>query len=282
MIPVSTPLSRARPSHRVSWARALRVLTACILLVVTAGIPARAQPMTVEMLLARIFSTDDREPYDLTANFTGTLALVVGGSRLVGMAVGTFHEWRAAAQPKHWKVMVQRLELPTLLHPFAGALRRAIEDKAAEQSESLETLRSHDLFILEERPGGRYLLAGIRRDLIDEAIDRYGQPQHKLDPATRRYIARWLYTSPSMREWIVRRGGPYALQTVADDQGLVHDLVLRYNWGQIDMTFAYVTVDGQALWREVSSQVASDVNGVGHVDGQLTLTFSQYRLSQVH
>ncbi len=283
MISRLTTTFRARLHRDLRSSTVIRMLATVVIVILTTGvIPAQAQPITVDMLLARIFSSEDREPYELTANFAGSINLVANGSRLAGTAAGTFREWREAGQPKHWKVTVQRLDLPVLLRPFSGTLQRAIEDRAEAQSDSLGTLRSHDLFILEERPGNRYVLAGIRRDIVDEAIDRYGRPQHKEDAATRQHIARWLYTAPLMREWRVRRGGPYALQAVANEQGLVHDLVLYYNWGQIAMTFAYVTVSGQTVWQEVSSVVTSEVSGVGHVDGHLTLTFSQHRLSQLH
>ncbi len=256
------------------------MLAALFTAVLTAALPARAQPQTIETLLARIFGTDDQAPYDLMANFAGTLALDVKDGRWVSTTSGTFHEWRAKGEPRHWQITIERLDLPTLLRPFSSALRRAIEERAAMQSESLETLHSHDLFILEDRPSGRYLLGGIRHDLVDDAIDRYGHTQDKTDPSTRRHIARWLYTAPTMRDWIVRRGGPYALQTVVDDLGLVHTLTLDYNWGRLNMTFAYLTVGGHSLWREISSVVMSEIDGLGHVNGQLTLTFSQHRLAQ--
>lgn len=256
------------------------MLAALLAAVLIASLPARAQSLPIETLLARIFSMDNQAPYDVTANFTGTLALDVKDGRWVSATAGTFHEWRERGQPRHWKVTIERLELPALLRPFSTALRRAIEDRAAMQSEGLETLRFHDLFILEERPGGYYVLGGIRHDLVDEAIDRYGHAQDKANPSTRRHIARWLYTSPTTRDWIVRRGVPYALQTVVDDLGLAHTLALYYNWGRLDMTFAYVTVGGHSLWREVSSIVTSEIEGLGHVNGQLTLTFGQHRFAQ--
>ncbi len=261
-----------------------RILVLIVVATVILGtvVPVQAQPSMVDTLLARIFGTEDREPYELTANFTGSLDLVISGSRVVGTAVGTFREWRTAGQPRHWKVTIQQLDLPMLIRPFSEALRRAIEDKASAQLESLETLRSHDLFILDEQPDGRYVLAGIRHDLVDEAIDRYGHPQDKQDIGTRRQIARWLYTSPSMQDWIVRKGGPYALHVVADEHGLVHDLVLSYDWGQVNLTFAYVVVARQPIWREVTSAVTSEVHGFGQVNGQLTLTFSQHRLELLH
>ncbi len=258
---------------------AIRFVAALLTAVLVMALPARAQSLPIDTLLARIFSTDDQTPYDLTANFTGTLTVGIKDGQWVGVAAGSLHEWRLKGQQRHWRVSVERLDLPTLLRPFSGPLRRAIEERAAMQSEGLEALRSHELFIFAEQPGGRYVLGGIRRDLVDEAIDRYGRAADKGDPATRRAIARWLYTAPTMRDWIVRRGGPYSLQAVADDTGLVHTVTLNYNWGRLDLTFAYVTVGGHVLWREVSSAVISEIEGIGHVTGHLTLTFSQHRFA---
>ncbi len=269
------------PNAQPTLARlgAMRFVAALLSAILVIAIPARAQSLSIDTLLARIFSTDDQTPYDLNANFSGTLTVGVKDGRWVGVATGSFHEWRLKGEQRRWRVSVERLELPTLLRPFSGPLRRAIEERAAMQSESLEALRSHELFILEEQPGGRYVLAGIRRDLVDEAIDRYGRAGDKRDPMTRRAIARWLYTSPTMRDWIVRRGGPYSLQALADDTGLVHTVTLNYNWGHLDLTFAYLTVGGHVLWREVSSAVISEIEGLGHVTGHLILTFSQHRFT---
>ncbi len=258
---------------------ALRIGALLLAAVLLAAPSARAQPLTIDSLLTRIFSTDDRTSYDLTAAFNGTLTLGLKEGRWVALAAGTFHEWRTAGQPRHWKINIDQLDLPTLLRPFSGALRRAIEEKAAMQSESLEALHSHELFILEELPGGRYVLAGIRSDLVDEAIDRYGHAADKTNPTTRRAIARWLFVAPTMREWIVRRGGAYAIQAVADEQGLVYSVTLFYNWGRLDMTFNYVTIAGRPIWREVGTGIISDIDGVGHVTGHLSLTFSQHKFA---
>jgi len=263
---------------RVGVIRVIASLVAAVL-VIALPVGAQQQPRTIDALLARIFSTDDQTPYDLTANFNGTLIVGVKDGQWVGVATGTFHEWRNKGQQRHWRVSVERLDLPLLLRPFGGPLRRAIEERAATQSESLEALRSHDLFILEEQSGGDYVLAGIRRDLVDEAIDRYGHGQGKADAVMRRAIARWLYTAPTMRSWIVRRGGPYSVKAVSDQAGLVQTVTLNYNWGRLNVTFAYVTVDGRILWREVTSDVLSEIEGLGNVTGNLTLTFSQYRLA---
>ncbi len=251
-----------------AWFVAAAVLGMC---------PAHAQTPSIESILARIFGTDI-PPYDLTATLNGTIAIGVGDGHWVGNTTGTFHEWRTAGQPRHWKITLEKLEVPALLRPFSGPLQRAIEERASAQAESLESLHSHDLFILEESKG-RTVLGGIRQDLVDEAIDRYGHAADKADPSVRRAIARWLYTSPTKREAIKRPRGPYALKVVADDHGLVETLTLNYNWGQLSMNFSYLTVGGRPFWRMANSIVNSEVSGLGRVDGEMKLTFTQHRLT---
>ncbi len=254
----------------------------CLFLPVTAlSLAVSASPalgqVSVEMLIGRITSADSRDPYELSADFQATLVLVAGGSRTTGVAAGSFREFRHPSEPRRWKITVQRLDLPLLLRPFAGAVRRLIEERAESQSESIENFRSHDFFIQEER-GGQYVLAGVRRDLVDEAIDRYGQASYKADPETRRRIARWLFTSPSMRGFVVRSGPPYAMRLVVDEQGLVYESGLFYNWGEAVTKITYTTIGGHPAWHDVQSTVASEVAGLGHVDGLLSLSIRNYTI----
>lgn len=263
--------------HMQQRSAPIRVLTWLVAALLLGTWPASAQTPSVDSLLAQIFGTD-ATAYDLTATLSGTVAFSTRETRWVGNASGTFHEWRTVGQPRRWKISIEKLELPTLLRPFSSPLQRAIEDRAAAQSEALESLHSHDFFILEELKG-RYVLAGIRRDLVDEAIDRYGRTSDKGNPSVRRFIARWLYTAPTMRESIKRPRGPYAVRLVTDEHGLVDTVALYYNWGQIDMTFAYITLAGRPFWHTANSIIASEVTGLGHVDGVMKLTFAQHRLS---
>lgn len=250
-----------------------------IAILVTAQ-PVHAQAPNVDALLERIFNAETRAPYDLTAAFTGTVAFSAHDGHWVGTTIGTFHEWRTAeGQSRHWKVTVERLDLPILLRPFASAVQHAIEEKAAAQTESLENLHSHDLFVLDQSQGSSYVLAGVRHDLVDDAIDRYGHGADKADARARRAIEQWLYTAPTMRDAIKRGDGPYAMQAASNDHGLVHALTLFYTWGQLDMTFEYIMVEGRPFWRAVHSVISSDVKNVGRVDGELTLTFTRHRLT---
>ncbi|HEY6103121.1 MAG TPA: hypothetical protein VI007_07840, partial [bacterium] len=164
---------------------------ALISLMIAAGvaIPGWSQP-TVDTLLARIFGSEDKTPYELTADFNGTLTLVVRGSRTTAVAAGSFTEWRGADGIRRRKVDVKKLDLPVLLRPFAGSIRRTIEEKVETQSETPDTFYEHDIFILSQQQG-RYVLVGVQRAIVDAAIDRYGKPQDKKDPEVRRRIARW-------------------------------------------------------------------------------------------
>ena len=253
-----------------------RLTAAALLTIALAGglsLPARSQP-TVDTLLARIFGSEDKTPYELTADFNGTLTLVVRGTRSTAVAVGSFVESRGADGIRRRKVTITKLDLPLLLRPFGATVRRLIEEKVETQSETPETFLEHDVFILTEQRG-RYVLVGVQRAIIDATIDRYGKPQDKRDPEVRRKIARWLWTSPQ-RENIVRPGPPYALRTTTDEAGLVHELTLFYSWGEVGTRIVYVEVNKQAVWRTVQADAVSEVSGFGRVDGFMVLNFTNH------
>jgi hypothetical protein len=240
------------------------------------AVPASSQP-SVDSLLARIFSSEDKTPYDLTADFDGTLTLVVRGSKTTAVAAGSFREWRGADGVRRRRVDIKKLDLPVLLRPFGGSIRRIIEEKVETQSETPETFTEHDIFILGEQQG-RYVLIGVQRAIVDEAIKKYGKPQDGKDPEVRRRIARWLWTSPQ-RENIIRPGPPYALRAVVNDGGLIYELVLYYNWGEVGTRISYIEVNKQPVWRSVSADAISDVSGMGRVNGVMTLNFTNHCLN---
>jgi len=254
-----------------------RTAAFAVVLTVFAVTPALSQ-VTVDSLLERIISADNRDQYELTAEFQADLLLVFSGRRMRGHATGMLRESRRAGEPRRWKITVQRLDLPLLLRPFANTLRSLIEDRAESQSQSLETFNSHDFFIQDEG-AGRYVLVGLRRDVVDEAIDRYGKPADRQDPETRRRIARWLFASTSMRDFVVRSGPPYALRLVVDEQGVVYENVLFYNWGQAVTKITYINVGSRPAWHDVESTFNSDVSGLGHIEGQLLLQIRNYTLT---
>lgn len=234
----------------------------------------------LDALLARILGDKEQDTYELTANFKASLTLIVRGSPFTAEAEGTYTEVRKAGEPRRRKVSVERLDLPLLLRPFSATLQRVIEKKLNLQPDRPETFHSHDFFLLEVQDEERNVLGGVYRGIVDEALDLYGQPSDdRNDRVIRRSVARWLYSSPSMRTWIMRPGPPYAVRAVVDDDGLVYDLVLFYNWGQVGTKISYVFINGQPLWQQIITDTVSDLSGVGHMNGQLTLTFSNHCLN---
>ncbi len=262
---------------RRNLARPGRVLSA----VLAAGVlllagSARAQSPSVDHLLARLFGSEGKEPYTLTADFTGTLVVTVRSSRLAVEAAGSVLEWRGADGVRRRRVTIHRLDLPLLLRPFGPTLRRTIEEKIETEADNPETFHAHDIFLLAELPGRRYVLAGVHRSIVDDAIARYGQPRDARDPATRRKIAQWLYTSEPMREFLVRPGPPYAIRATVDEAGLLYELVVSYDWGDVTTTVGYLTVAGQPVWASVTADTVTTLSGIGRVSGRLTLRLTNH------
>src|SRR3989441_8371808 len=93
---------------------------------------AQPQPVTVEFLLQKLFGSNNKPPYDLTADFTGVLTVSFKNGRLVVEAEGSFHEWRGTDSVKHRRGLIPDLSVPLLFRPFAPSLRRTVaeEDEA--------------------------------------------------------------------------------------------------------------------------------------------------------
>lgn len=256
---------------------AVGLLTAALALG-TAPLPGEAQPqpVTVDYLLQKLFGTDNKPVYDLTADFTGVLTVTFKNGRLVVEAEGSFHEWRSPDGSKHRHVVIRNLSVPFLLRPFVQSLRRTVAERIEAQAENPEIFYAHDLFISAELPDSVYAVTGVHRALVDEAIDRYGKPEDKADPETRRKIAQWLFTSPTMHDFIVRPGPPYALQAKIDDTGLLHELTVFYDWGQVSTHIDFVTVNGRTVWSNLVADTVSTLPGVGLVTGQLSLNLTNH------
>ncbi len=261
-----------------SLAKALSLLAAVLMLQTQVARPARAEE-SVEALIAQIFGPKDAAAYELQAHVRGAFSLTTGSGFIAGTAAGNFREWRTPGGPRRWRVTVQELQLPWLLRPFAGAVRNSIEQKVEQQSEAFQNFRDYDVFISEEEAGGQTVLVGLRRDIVDETISRFGRAVDKQDEATRREIAEWLFTAPSMQSWIKRGGQPYAIKVVTDQSGLVHELQVFYERSQVGMKFSYLTVGTQPAWKEVLSTFTnSNAKGVGRLEGQLKLGFADHKL----
>lgn len=269
-------------NRRLQWlpnlAKALYFVAAILMLAARPAVPSRAQE-SVDALIAQIFGAKDAAAYELQAHVRGMFALTTGSGYIAGTAAGNFVEWRIPGGSRRWRVTVQSLELPWFLRPFSGTVRASIEKKVEEQSEAFQSFRDYEVFISDEQAGDNTILIGVRRDLVDEAITRFGRSVDMKDVATRREIAEWLFTAPSMQSWIKRAGQPYALKVVTDESGLVHELQVYYERSQVRMQFTYLTVGTQPAWKEVLSTFAnSNAKGLGRVEGQLKLGFADYKL----
>src|SRR5437867_8860464 len=205
--------SQGSPLARLplSLARRGAAVLAALLVTFSATTIGRAQPPTVETLLLRLFDVNVTEPYELNADFSGVLEVTVKRSRFVVSADGSFLEWRGTDGIRHRQVMVHNLTLPRLLRPFATSIRNVMADKIETQAENPETFHAHDIFLLTEQQDQRYVVVGIHHAIVDDAIDRYGDAEDKLDVIKRRKIARWLYTAPTMNAVMARRGPTYAV-----------------------------------------------------------------------
>lgn len=250
-------------------------------LVLVASAGAAAQAMTVDALLARIVSEPHPQPYTMTADFTAQLTLHVTTGKVTVHAAGTLAESRTAnGEPRRRKATITRLDVPLLLKPFSNSIRGALAELIETENKPGEFLPTQDMFVAEERAGGRYALGGVRQDIVTEVMTKYGQTALLKDPSTRRAIAKWLF-APSQRPSIVRGGGagPYALAALVDDTGLVHQLTLFYDWGQVGSRLSFVMIGGRPFWREVVSDTSSEVAGLGRVDGLLVLQIANHCLN---
>lgn len=240
--------------------------------------PVLAQPLTIDALLARVVADPHPQPYTMTAEFTAAVTLFLSTGRVTVRAQGTYLEARpTSAAPRERRAVVQHLDVPLLLRPFTPSIKKAVTDLIETEQRLGDFLPTQDVFVLEERVG-RYVLGGVRHDIVTEAMQRYGQGAYVTDPTARRALARWLF-SPARRASIVRSGPPYALTATVDDAGLVHQLILYYDWGQVGSQIAFVMVGGRPFWREVQSDTSTDVQGLGRVDGHLVLVLSRHCLN---
>jgi len=254
----------------------LLVLCAAVLL----PSPAEAQRLTVDALLLRIYTEPNPQLYTMTADFRADFTLSLATGKFNVRAAGTMVESRAAmGEPKKRKADVTRLDLPLMLLPFSSSIRKVVTDLIEVEQKPGEVLPVHDVFIAEERLDGRYLLGGVRRDIVTQTMKRYNQTSGLDDNDARRAIARWLW-SPTQRASIVRPGpGPYMLTALVDENGLIHQLILAYDWGQVGNRITFATIGGRSFWREVISDTTSEVAGIGRVDGHMVMQVTNHCLN---
>ncbi len=252
--------------------------TALVVLVLT--IPSLAQGLSIDTLIARILTDPYPQPYTMTADFSARMIFNMTTGRIDVFAAGTILESRAAAgEPRRRKATLTRLDIPLLLRPFASSIRRTVTDLVEAEPRPAEFLPTMDVFIVEERPGGRALVGGVRQDIVTDTMVRYNQAANLKDPASRRAIARWLW-SPPKRPSIVRGGpGPYMISAMADEAGLLHQLSLFYDWGELSNRFAFASVSGRPFWREIVTDTSSEFVGLGRVDATIALQITNHCLN---
>lgn len=241
---------------------------------------ALAQTPAVDVLLSRLSNDPNPQPYTMTADFKADFAITLPTGRFNVHAEGTILEARVSpGAPRQRKATITRLDVPLMLRPFSNSIRKTLTDLIEVEQKPTEVLPTMDVFIAEEQPANRYLLGGVRTDIVKATMRRYGQEATLEDITARRAIARWLW-SPSQRGSIVRPGpGPYMLTALVDDTGLLHQLILHYDWGQVGNRIVFVTIGGRPFWREVTSDSSSEVAGLGRVDGRMTLQVSNHCLN---
>jgi hypothetical protein len=239
-----------------------------------------AQAVTVDALLARVYTEPNPQPFTMTADFVADFIITLSTGKFAVHAVGSLVESRpAAGESRRRKATVTRLDVPLLLRPFTNSIRKVVTDLIEVEQKPNEILPVQDVFIVEERPLNRFLLGGVRTDIVVETMRKYGQGANVEDVASRRAVARWLW-SPNQRASIVRPGpGPYMITALVDDTGLMHQLTLSYDWGQVGNRISFVTVGGRTFWREVISDSSSEVAGMGRVDGRMVLQVQNHCLN---
>src|SRR3989441_2040190 len=112
---------------------------------------AQPQPVTVEFLLQKLFGSDNKPPYDLTADFTGVLTVSFKNGRLVVEAEGSFHEWRGTDSVKPRRVLFLNLSLPFLLRPCPQAPRHTVAQTIPAHDENPAIFYAHGPFISPQR-----------------------------------------------------------------------------------------------------------------------------------
>lgn len=257
--------------------RRIGLAGAAIAAILLTAFPAGAQTPPISALLASDSTRVDAVPHELRAQFTGTLRLVVRG---VPYVIGTEGWMRQSSNPgeaRRTRVTVERVQVPFLLQPFSGSLRGAIADLIEAQTADPMLSDTHDLFITDPTPG-RITVGGVRRELVTEAIERYMPQLDARIPEMRTVVARWLYSSQRMRPWLRRPGPPFLITAVVGSSGLLDTLSMTYDWGTVETHLAYAAVGTRAVWRTIDLVVAGDLKGIGSLNGQLALVFSNYCL----
>ncbi len=237
---------------------------------------AQAGPPPVDVILRRVFTDPNPEVYEVTSDFEGTAVITWKGGRVRARAAGNLREFRATVGgPRRREVTITTLDLPLVLQPFNRGIKNLIAERITREEGTLGLMELYDVFITGDLPGGRFVIGGVRADIVTEIMERYGRTGEAKDVMVRREVARWLY-QPRQREMVVRGGGPYLITLVADEQGFYYRLLLQYDWGPVETQLDWGTSAGRQVWREVKMDASTDVRGLGHVEGRMNLRFSNW------
>ncbi|MBI4280353.1 MAG: hypothetical protein HY660_18015 [Armatimonadetes bacterium] len=248
--------------------------TAAILALALAGVPAHAQGPSVDQLLERVFDAGQRQPTEFSSEFSADLTLRAPLGTFVAQGQGTYVQWRRPGEKTRQRVVVTKLDVPFLLRPFQGYLKKFIGEKVEGQVEQGNVLNEHDVFLLDEKAGDLWVLAGVRHDIVGDFMKKYGRQSDVKDRLARRAIAKWMYTR--MRSQIVKPGGPYVFQATIDSEGNIRDLLLQYDWGPVRTKIDYVKIRGNTVWEKVVVDSMTVLGDWGRIEGLLNMRFSNF------
>ncbi|HEX4835804.1 MAG TPA: helix-turn-helix domain-containing protein [bacterium] len=247
-----------------------------VVLTLALALPGRAQAPPVDELVRLALAP--KPSYTMTADFDVFLSIRYGssGGLLTATAQGLLTEWHTTGEPLHRMITIREIWLPFMLRPFTGLIQRVIKERIETQPDDLPDFHVHDFFLLGGAPESRYVIGGLRRDIVTQTMARYRASRFARDDDTdtRRAIAKWLFTSPLMKSWIVRPGPPYALEAVVDARGLLYTLTIFYDWGAVTTQIAYAFINGQPVWNRVRVDAAGELPTLGRVTGQVTISLS--------
>ncbi len=245
-----------------------------VVLTLALALPGRAQAPPVDELVRLALAP--KPSYTMTADFDVFLSVRYGnnGGLLTATAQGLLTEWHTTGEPLHRTITIREIRLPFLLRPFTGLIQRVIKERIETQPDDLPDFHAHDFFLLGGAPESRYVIGGLRRDIVTQTMARYRAPRFDDDTDTRRAIAKWLVTSPLMKSWIVRPGPPYALEAVVDARGLLYALTILYDWGAVTTQIAYAFIYEQPVWNWVRIDAAGEHPTLGRLTGQITISLS--------
>jgi hypothetical protein len=248
-----------------------------ILLTLLLALPGRGQTPQADDLVRLALAPKPSELYTMRADYDLTLTVRYGSAGLLTTtARGTLTEWHRPRQPLHRSITIREMHLPLMLRPFSGLVQRVIKERIETQPDDLPDVHGHDFFLLDNASKDQYIIGGVRRDIVTDALATYRNPGTVTsdEPETRRAVAKWLFSSPTMKSRVVRPGPPYAMEGVVDARGLLRAFNLFYNWGILHTQIAYAFINGAPVWNRLQSDVASDLPTLGRVTGEVTISLS--------